>query len=163
MKAFCLLLISLFIAFNSALVYKLQEYIASKKLWDDLNPTTYTYVVYSASEIADVESRTTITVTNDKVTRRAYWFKDNFNYDNKITTWVESTPKTIGSHKEGFVAINLDNVYAQCRSNILIQDPIENEIYFETENDGLISKCGIFPINCSDDCFMGVIIESITY
>jgi len=153
----------LFIVFSQAAVYKLKEYNASLKAWKDLKPSTYTYVVHSYSELTDVESITTTTVNNDKVVRRAYWFRDNFNFSNKITTWVEDTPGTIGTHKEGFVPINLDNVYAQCRSNILIQDQVENELYFETENDGLISRCGFFPINCVDDCFRGVIIASITY
>ena len=141
----------------------LSQYTNSLDQWNTLNPSSYSFVVYSSSEVVDIEIKTTIEVTDNVVTKRSFWKKDNFNYSNKITTWEESTPETINSHKEGFVAITLGDVYYQCRTNILAQDPRNFNIFFEAKNNGLISKCGFSAMNCEDDCFRGVKIESINY
>jgi len=150
-------------ALNAQAISFSKEYSDSLNQWNTLNPSSYSFVVYTQSEVADLQTRTTIEVTNNVVTKRSFWKRDNYNYNNKITTWEENTPETINSHNEGFVAINLSTVYSQCRNNVLTQDPIKYNILFESKNNGLISKCGISAISCEDDCFRGVWIESVTY
>lgn len=54
----------------------------------------------------------------------------------------------------------LDDVYAMVRSNWL-KKRVGVKIYFETENNGLISTAGFVSDDCMDDCFVGIHINSI--
>ena len=158
MKAFILLLLSLYLVYSQP-VQRLEEYTASLATWRKLNPKSYQYVVGEYTYYHEPVTKTTITVKNGKVIKRNYWFKDVL-YTDEITTWVEDTPETIATHLEGFPALNFDEIYSQCRSNVLIHEP--DRIQFEIGNNGLISLCGILPPGCSDGCFGGIKVESFT-
>ena len=140
--------------------HRLEEYNFSLATWKKLNPKFYQYVTGEYTIDFDPVSRTTITVKNGKVIKRHYWSKDPWERRYPVITWVEDTPETLGTHSEGFPPIDLDEVYIQCRSNILIHEP--EMIQFEIKNNNIISRCGIHLTLCSDGCFEGVHIESIT-
>ncbi|MFT4095190.1 MAG: hypothetical protein QM640_16280 [Niabella sp.] len=74
--------------------------------------------------------------------------------------WTEDET-TLYSHDGWNVSLTLDEIYAKAKNEWLQVDEDENWIYFETENDGMISSCGYTPKNCADDCFMGINIVEI--
>jgi len=156
----------LFSLSRGEVVVFLPEYTASLNAWQTLNLAAYTYVATSASEIADFSQKTTIKVANGVVVERSFTQNNN----GHITSWDETVPSTgpgdtnpnsIGYHDQGFVPITIDDVYTQCRANILIQDNVANQIFFETDSKGIIKMCGISATACEDDCYRGVQIASI--
>ncbi|MGY5355583.1 hypothetical protein [Wenyingzhuangia sp. IMCC45467] len=54
----------------------------------------------------------------------------------------------------------MDEIYEKAKQDWLIKRK-EVLVYFETDNNGLISTCGYVPKNCMDDCFLGITIKSI--
>jgi len=121
----------------------------------------YTYTVTTVSWIG-VATETTITVRNGIVTARDYAeFQLASSGHVPVKSWSE-TGTGLNTHgNEGAEIMTLDEVYNKASSVWLRADPKANNIYFETENNGLISSCGYSPKNCADDCFVGVTIKDI--
>jgi len=107
--------------------------------------------------------KTTITVKEGKVTERSYEQYDYSDNKQKITDQWTEQDTTIGSHKEGFSARTIDDLYMDCNSKYLWVDPQKNTILFEVKNEGLLSTCGYVPNNCADDCFEGITIENLEW
>jgi len=66
----------------------------------------------------------------------------------------------IGSHKNGAAPLTLSEIYDKAQKEWLIERE-NTTTYFETENNGMISTCGYVENNCADDCFIGVLINTI--
>jgi hypothetical protein len=152
-------------------VYSPGAYNASFKQWKNLKLKNYSYTVSTPAGQLDITTTTTITVKNGKVVKREFTYDDqsdiqvNEEGEQSWThySWVEDTLKELGSHNEGFIPITLDEVYIQCRQNILVQDPVRYYVEFDTQNNGLISRCTYYPTNESDGADRGVFISSINY
>jgi len=70
---------------------------------------------------------------------------------------------TLNTHQDGGPLMTLDYIYTHAKTDWLNVDPTQNYLYFETKNQGLISKCGSIGIFCMDDCYFGIQdISSIT-
>ena len=144
--------LALFVLFFSANAYvsHLAEYEASLKAWNKLRPSTYTFVPYWEHGMIVFNITTAITVTDGKVVKRVYTDLNNDGFESenesadesdKFLTWTEDTPDTIGSHSEGFLAITLDDVYKQCRDNILANDNMSRPVVFTTDERGILQEC----------------------
>ncbi|MCL5128461.1 hypothetical protein [Algibacter sp. L4_22] len=127
------------------------------------NNNSYKYIVTKSSWVGWY-SETTITVSNGVIIKRhfEYFITDDLSEDitDEELEWTENEDE-IGDHKyAGAEALTLDEVYDKAENEWLI-DRDDSKVYFETENDGLISTCGYVHENCADDCFNGIYIKKI--
>ncbi len=79
----------------------------------------------------------------------------------QVLEWKE-TGNTLGSHAGTSAAqlITLDEVYEKARTEWLVKRAGVS-VYFEANNNGLISSCGFVQDGCMDDCFNGINISEI--
>jgi hypothetical protein len=148
------------------------EYESSLKLWKSLKLKNYNYTTYTPSGQLPITTSTTITVKNGIVVKRLFAYNDQSELELNAETgevgwtqysWVEDTPGELGTHNEGFIPITLDTLYSQCSQDILVQDPVRYYVDFETDNNGLVSRCTYYPQNEVDGEDRGVFISSINY
>lgn len=114
----------------------------------------YTYARYFES-FTGAWHRTTITVENGVVVSRSY-------QDSLETSWTE-TGADLGSHELGHPVATMWDLYDECQQEILTVDPELNEVVFETDELGVMSRCTYTPIDCDDDCTAGIEIESLEF
>ena len=136
----------------------------SKKNWinfkDSVN-NSYKYVVKRESWIGTAWE-TTITVNNGLVRKRHFKFTGENSVPESDREWVEMASE-INTHpySPAADALTLDEVYLKAKQDWLIPQE-DRTTYFEAKNNGLISYCGYVEDECVDDCFIGIIIISIT-
>jgi hypothetical protein len=124
----------------------------------------YSYTVTTAS-FTGVTTETKLVVNNGVVVSRDYAVYTQMpNSPEKaiVKQWHEAGISLSTHDNEGAKAITLDKVYNMASTIWLKADPKNNDIYFETKNNGIISLCGYYPIGCQDDCFSGIRIDSIS-
>lgn len=122
---------------------------------------SYTYIATTGS-VFGYSSTTIITVTNGVVVGRDYKaYRLNDDHQSVLYLSFTEDQKSIGTHTQGQEALTLDQVYAKAKNEWLKVDTKANDIYFETDGNGLISSCGYVPKGCQDDCFNGIHISSI--
>lgn len=125
---------------------------------------SYTYKV-TTEMYWGLSTETIITVSNGVVIRREFKLTPIEGLDIEIPEenleWVE-TEGEIGSKKDtpAAEAITLDEVYEIAKKDWL-QKRNNAQTFFETENNGIISRCGYRENNCADDCFIGINITSV--
>ncbi|MES2808290.1 MAG: hypothetical protein V4619_06680 [Bacteroidota bacterium] len=170
MKKTALFIATLFAFFATSCkkeVYK-TEFEASLQTWQTFKASADNSYVYSTKAPNWIDDSTRITITNGKVTNRDYY---KFDYEpsqngtlrpNKITVlkWKETTAN-LGSHKEGFDAYTMDQVYDRAKNYWLPVDSKKYNIRFETNNAGIISWVG-HELKTIADGFDGIYITSIT-
>jgi hypothetical protein len=143
------------------------EFDQSKQKWNTYKTSinnSYSYIAYSNS-VFGFYNQTTIFVENGKVTTRIYvqgMYPQGPGAALQITdSWVENET-TLNTHTGGAAAITLDDIYAEAPAKWLRVDTNKNDVYFDTDANGLIASCGYYPKGCQDDCFTGIFIKSIT-
>lgn len=130
----------------------LNEYKESLKAWKALNAYNYSFRMYvdSFPEGCLLSKETTFTVVNNRVVKREYSVTIQADLGaggcgplEVVESWVESSPKALGSHKDGYRPFRtLDQLYTYCRNEILTQDPDKYWIYFITNDDnGILREC----------------------
>ena len=163
-----LFLIFLFLAISSCKKSDLQyenEYDKSYKAWlsfKESSGNSYRYTVTGYSWTG-ISWQTTISVTNGKITRRAFKYTlpvgSSVNIPPDALEWTEDENE-INLHPNGAPAITLDEVYEKARSEWLTKRK-NAKTYFEAKNNDLISSCGYVEDGCADDCFTGIRIGTI--
>lgn len=144
-------------------------YDKSYKVWQNFkieSKNSYTYTV-NAGSVFGYGSETKITVQNGVVVSRDY-----LSYTLEYTT--ANTPSTkiirdqwhedktsLNQHNSGAASITLDQVYQKAKNEWLSADKKKNTIYFETNNNGMISNASYVPNGCQDDCSTGISISEI--
>lgn len=77
--------------------------------------------------------------------------------------WTE-TEENLGtktySYSPASPLYTLEDIYTRARTEWL-KKRSDAETFFETDNNGLISRAGFVPDGCIDNCFFGIYIESI--
>jgi len=135
---------------------------AAWKTFKAKSGNSYVYQV-STSSWTNYQTFTTITVTDGKVTHRAYTARSTNQAPSASVTiheeWEEDQ-QTLNSHESGAKSQTLDEIYEQART-VWLKKRGDADTYFKAENDGLISSCGFVPHGCQDDCFTGIHIEFI--
>ena len=148
------------------------DFDQSYQTWLDFKETSnnsYQYVVKTWSFVG-ISTETKITVSDGIVSKREFEYteiSDGMEIPEDELAWVEEEDQ-IGSHANGAEPLTLDEVYDKAK-NIWLKGvdelgrdfPREVTISFETENQGMISVCGVTPKNCFDDCFSGIRITEI--
>lgn len=127
-----------------------------------ISGNSYVYQV-STSSWTNFQTFTMITVTNGKVTARAYTSRSTNQPPSAAVTiheeWEEGQT-TLNTHQHGAAILTLDDIYNRAKTDWLKKRSDAN-FYFESKNDGMISSCGFVPDGCQDDCFMGITIDFI--
>lgn len=140
----------------------------SKHEWDKLktrNGNSYFYVFLEQS-FAGFGSETKITVNRGKVVSRHYEaFEISEEDGSKIITfsYAEESKKDLGKHAEGALPLTMDELYRSCIARYLIADPYTNEVFFETNEEGVMILCGFVPNGCQDDCYRGITISEFSW
>ncbi len=140
----------------------------SKQEWDKLkakNNNSYTYTILEES-FTGFGSETTILVRRGKVVERHYEaFEISEENGTKTVTYSysEENARELGQHPEGAEPLTMDQLYRSCVAQYLIADSGTNEIYFETNEEGVMMLCGFVPHGCQDDCYRGITISEFAW
>jgi hypothetical protein len=98
------------------------------------------------------ETLTTIEIKDDSPTARRY--------EEAVMTepagggitagWIETA--NIGAHAAGQPAETMEQLYADCSSHVLSQDPATAQITFQADTRGALQQCWYISNSCVDDC-----------
>lgn len=104
--------------------------------------------------------KTTLTVRDDEVTKRAYksW-KTQLDADEE---WQEEAG-SLGSHNKGAPLKTIEDLYQQCKNDVLSKSEISNRITLKYDKLGVLKQCTYSPKNCADDCSNGVKISNLNF
>ncbi len=140
----------------------------SLKTWQNLkddNGEDYAYSSVSSSAFG-FGSETIITVISGEVVRRSYqeftFGENSFDRINTDVSYLEEG-MAIGTNERGLMAVTIDELYDTCAGEYLTVNEVDNNVFFETETNGVVNLCGFFPKNCADDCFTGFSIDSFEF
>lgn len=73
--------------------------------------------------------------------------------------WSENKQE-LGTKESPFNMWTLDQIYETAKKEWIIKRK-DAQVFFESNNNGLISSAGYIPNGCQDDCFIGISIRSI--
>ena len=141
-----------------------QELETSSDTWQALAsdaPAGYGYTRQFES-FAGFGFITSFEVVSDQVTMRSYEAYDVDEFGDRVTTdtWTE-TGSELGSHEVGHPLLTIDQIYEQCRDDVLTRDPSENTLILSFHENGILRTCHYVPNDCLDDCSFGVDIASL--
>ncbi|SOC80382.1 hypothetical protein SAMN06296241_1931 [Salinimicrobium sediminis] len=140
------------------------DFRESRAAWKDLKKehgNSYAYTILEQS-FTGAGSETTIEVEEGKVKRRhyiAFIISDEDGSKSITDSYEEDTKKELGSHSLGAPPYTIDHLYSTCLSKYLTVNTDANEIFFETNEVGVMMLCGFVPIGCQDDCYRGIRIS----
>jgi len=135
-----------------------------KKLKKD-NGNSYVYKTVFVSWMFNYGSSTELKIENGIVVERnyeVYNFIDENGEKEIIDSYIENV-ENIGTHQEGALPKTIDELYNTCAGDYLIVNSKDNVIYFETNENGILSLCGFVPEGCMDDCYRGIQVEFIKW
>jgi hypothetical protein len=143
-------------------------YDKSYKAWQSFkieSKNSYAYTV-NAGSVFGYGSETKISVQNGVVVARdflSYTLEHTPNAAPGKTIreqWYEDKA-SLGQHNSGASLLTLDQIYQKAKTEWLAADKKKNTIYFETNNNGMISDASYVPNGCQDDCSIGISISEI--
>ncbi|MBB6270980.1 uncharacterized protein YxeA [Pedobacter cryoconitis] len=141
------------------------DYDKSHQSWMSFKQSSNNSYSYKTStgSWTGTSTETLITVKDGKVTNRSYVYKvpDKTPGGTGIVKdeWSEDQ-STLNTHTAGAPTLTLDEVYQKAKTEWLLKRK-DTEVFFEANNNGMISSCGYRDNNCQDDCFNGINIVSI--
>ena len=171
MKTFYLPLIIVLICFSSCKkddIANENEFNKSYKAWLNYKSSVHNSYSYTQNQgsVFGYSAEIKIGVNNGKIISRDFVsFRirpDNTHAIDTTAHWHEENTSLNTHSNQGGELLTLDDIYTKARTNWLKADPKNNDIYFEANNNGMISNCGYRPKGCQDDCVTGIIISSIT-
>lgn len=152
---------------NDDLSAKYAEGKKSRNTWNQLKllyGNSYTYRTITKSFFAGRGTTTELEVENGVVIRRKYESFQLIGGDKgEVLDSYEEFGSDVGSHENGMKPQLLDELYGTCVGEYLKVDKEDNEIYFETNDQDIVTECGYRPYNCADDCFFGFTIEYFSW
>lgn len=137
----------------------------SLETWQALKAENSDYYRYNTLFVSwtGFRSTTTLTVQGNEVVTRAYEASYTNDEGEEITeSWTEESA-AVGSHEAGAEPRTIEELYLECREDVLTEDTAENEFYLEFRNEGVLSSCYYRPLNCQDDCLFGVGIDDLDF
>jgi len=144
-----------------------QSFDSSLEKWEILKKKKGNSYVYetSFSSWTGYRTITKIIVFNGKVVKRTFEeYKTDPNTGELLFTdsYTEEN-ENVGLNDKGAVPATIDELYASCSGRYLLVDEKSNTIYFDTNEEGILSLCGFYPDMCMDDCFQGFRIDSFSW
>lgn len=143
------------------------NFMQSQKEWKKLkkrHKESYRYTVLEQSFTGFI-GETTMTVLKGEVVSRkyeAFMMSENDGIKELVSSYFEEKEQ-LGSHSEGWPPVDLDELYKDCGSEYLRVDPETHTLYFDTNEEGVISLCGNVPDLCGDDCYNGFNIPNFEW
>lgn len=136
----------------------LSDYDVSLAKWNSYKISvhnSYSFVIFSYAPLGINPdfAETKITVQNGVIIGR--------DYSNNSRHIYTETKTDLRSHTEGAEPITLDDVYTKAKNVWLKDDPSHGPGILETNNNGLISRCG-YTITSAYNNFVGIEIKLIT-
>jgi len=143
------------------------SYTESIDAWNALktnNGDSYSYQTTFIS-FTGFGSITELTITNNLVTSRMYqeFSTDQMTGEKDIIDAYTETGSEVGSNPKGATPLTIDQLYTTCAADYLVVDENDNTLYFQTTANGLMTLCGFFPNDCTDDCFEGISISAFDW
>ena len=144
------------------------DFRESRTAWRELKKehgNSYLYKILEES-FSGHGSETTITVVSGKVKSRhyvAFIISEEDGSRTIVENYEENTKKELGSHSEGAPPYTIDHLYSTCLAHYLTVDHEANEIFFETNEEGVMLLCGFVPVGCQDDCYRGIRISKFQW
>ena len=104
-------------------------------------------------------SSTKITVIDDQVEYRDFfeWQQGN----TPTLTWSEDYAQ-LGTHDQGTSVKTIDELYDQCKNQILNQPPSQYSITFKVDQLNVLQQCSSTQISCSTGCTQGIRIQGLS-
>lgn len=143
------------------------NYYESLETWNQLkniHGDSYTYETtygswtgYGSTTKLEIKNGIVISRTNHR------YQIDNSNGEKVTIDSYSENLENLGSHDYGASLLTMDEIYDICAEEYLIVNKKNNNIYFETKENGIIKLCGFVPNNCQDDCFTGISIENFNW
>ena len=118
---------------------------------------TYGYT-HTTQSFTGYRTITTFVVADDVVVRRTF---EAYDENNQLVESFEEQGDQVGSNQEGAPVYTIDQIYEVCGDEVLTQDPGANELILRFHPDGILEACFYRPLDCQDDCLMGVEIDSL--
>ncbi|MES2426520.1 MAG: hypothetical protein V4560_06080 [Bacteroidota bacterium] len=147
------------------------QFDTSLKAWNAYKAKVNNTYAYTStfSPATDINNETTITIVNGNITARDFYlYQGSYNPSTGVTTpvlareWHEKATDLNTHGSEGALFYTIDDLYALAKSSWIGADKSKNTVFFETNNNGIISKVGYIPNGCKEGCFIGIQIKSIT-
>lgn len=135
--------------------------------WIELKKENDNSYIYQTSQISwtGFGAVTELRIENGIIKERKY--EEYMEYWNpnqrKIIDSYSENNTNLGSHEKGADLLTIDDLYNSCSGEYLKVNTDNNTLYFETEPNGIMTKCGYVPNNCEDDCFNGITIMSFEW
>ncbi|WP_373056107.1 hypothetical protein [Zunongwangia sp. H14] len=144
-------------------------YKNSKSSWQGLKTAkgeNYRYRIEFTSWTG-YSQETEITVIKGEIEKREFHaFQQNFTDEQLVYEELESyveTGEELGTHEKGAALRTIDELYETCISELLVVNQSSNTLYFDTDENGIISECGYVPKGCVDDCFAGFKLKKFNW
>lgn len=143
------------------------SYTESLNKWNALkkdNGNSYSYQTTFQSWVGFGHT-TELIIKEGRVVARVY---EEFQIDGQtgarvITDSYTENENNLGNNEKGAAPLSIDDLYTSCASDYLVVDKEKNTLYFETNESGMLSRCGFVPNGCADDCFQGLSIHSFRW
>jgi hypothetical protein len=122
--------------------------------------SNYEYKVRWSHPLVDEYRETKIVISNGETIGRQY--KTGIFPSEMKDAWQEDK-KTLGSHKDGAKALTIDELYYQCRNEVLSRKPQCNVFTIELFPNGVLKNCYYDRCGWTDSNGTGVKIEEALF
>jgi len=138
---------------------KFDSYATARAAWARTKETCpdYHYTIVTSS-FSGYHTTTTVDIAGGQPVGRQFsaGYVDGATGVFTVTsTWAE-TAGEIGVHQMGAPAETMDQLYDDCRREVLGKDRSTNMVYFHYDERGVLMSCAYTPVGCQDDCVIGV-------
>lgn len=140
----------------------------SYKTWNKekkVHQDSYQYEVGFSSWVG-YRNTTKIEVENGQVVSRTFLETQqhhNEKFSEKEILIFEESGTTVNTHKSGFKAVTIDQIYQNCGTISLQANEEMNHIFFAVDELGILKSCSFGQKNCTDDCSQGVNIYNFKW
>lgn len=113
----------------------------SERLWQQLvhlHGESYTYVATILRDGGNGREDTEITIEDGTIVERIHAYYDA---DGLVSKWHEQ-PGQLGVHSDGSPLLKMEDLYAQCRKEVLSLDPASHWLILDFDQQGLLQRCG---------------------
>ena len=136
-------------------------FINSYKNWQQLKNNHNAHYSYERDGLSPegFHSSTKITVINNQVE-----FRDFFEWQQGNTptlTWTEDFAQ-LGTHDQGASIKTLDQLYQQCKNQILNQPQTDFTVTFKVDQINILQQCSYTRLSCANQCTKGIRIQGLS-
>lgn len=140
--------ISLNLGIREQIILSMAKWAKQKEAWNN----SYLFVVVSGGKAAGFRSERTVYVRNGEIIKVA---------DVRVNYKTNTSSRRLYTRAQRKKTGTLDAFYAYALTKIAPLSPKEKDIFFRTDDNGLIALAGSAIKGCEGDCFTGYNISRI--